>query len=99
MATSPLADGTAPRDGSGGRPDLIYRSIPRMALVNAQRFSRDLAILDGGRSVTFDDVAEGMLAVGQALLANGVAPGDRVAVWAPNSADWVTTALGILASG
>jgi len=70
-----------------------------MALVNAQRFSGDLAILDGDRALTFDDVAEGMLTVGQALLANGVVPGDPVAVWAPNSADWVTTALGILATG
>jgi len=91
MATFPVSD--------GARADLIYRSIPRMALVNAQRFSREPAILEGGGAFTFDEVAEGMLAVGQALVANGVAPGDRIAVWAPNSADWVTTALGILATG
>jgi acyl-CoA synthetase (AMP-forming)/AMP-acid ligase II len=40
-----------------------------------------------------------MLKVGSALIERGVQPGDRVAVWAPNSAAWVSAALGALSAG
>ena len=39
-----------------------------------------------------------MLAVARSLIASGVEPGDRVAIWAPNSAAWITAALGVLAA-
>ena len=81
------------------RADQMYHSIPRMALLNGERFDGDVAVLDGNTSLTFREVAERMTVVGQALLAEGVGPGDRVAVWAPNSAEWITIALGILGTG
>ncbi|HVM64973.1 MAG TPA: AMP-binding protein [Acidimicrobiales bacterium] len=81
------------------RADLDFRSIPRMALVNAERFGDELAVLDGGAALTFADVAAQMVSVARSLAASGVEPGDRVALWAPNSAEWVTAALGILATG
>src|SRR5213079_3791593 len=37
--------------------------------------------------------------VARALIAEGVAPGDRVAIWSPNTHHWVTGALGALAAG
>ncbi len=37
--------------------------------------------------------------VAAALMARRVAPGDRVALWAPNSARWVVAALGVMAAG
>lgn len=40
-----------------------------------------------------------MLASVRSVLAMGVRPGDRVALWAPNSARWVIAALGILGAG
>jgi len=70
-----------------------------MALMNADRFGDDVAILDGDQTLTFRDVADRLLVVGRALVARGVGPGDRVALWAPNSAAWITTALGVLAVG
>ena len=39
-----------------------------------------------------------MLGVAGSLIASGVQPGDRVAVWAPNSAAWISAALGALAA-
>ncbi|HZQ58139.1 MAG TPA: AMP-binding protein [Acidimicrobiales bacterium] len=81
------------------RADLEFRSIPRMALVNADRFGSQPAILDGATTLTFRDVATEMVRVARSLLASGVERGDRVALWAPNSAEWVTAALGILATG
>lgn len=76
-----------------------YRSIPRMALLNGERFAAEVAVIDSDTVLTFADVRSGMLAVGRALMAAGVGPGDRVALWAPNSAAWITTALGIHAAG
>jgi len=70
-----------------------------MALLNAERFATELAVLDGDTHLTFADVGEQMIATAKALIAGGVEPGDRVALWAPNSATWITTALGILATG
>jgi len=81
------------------RADAEYRSIPRMALINAERFSDDLAVIDGDVQLCFRDIGDGLIGVARSLLARGVEPGDRIALWAPNSATWITTALGILATG
>jgi acyl-CoA synthetase (AMP-forming)/AMP-acid ligase II len=81
------------------RADLEFRSIPRMALLNADRFGDEPAVIDGDTTLSFRDVGARMLAVGRSLLKKGIEPGDRVALWAPNSAGWITTALGILATG
>jgi acyl-CoA synthetase (AMP-forming)/AMP-acid ligase II len=69
-----------------------------MAQVSAERFGGE-AVVDGEARLTFEDVAAQMLRVGRALLASGVEPGDRVALWAPNSASWIPAALGIQATG
>ena len=76
-----------------------YPSIPAMALASAERFGDAIAVIDGEVELSFTDVAEEMLDVARGLAAIGVQPGDRVAVWAPNSARWIASALGVLASG
>ena len=40
-----------------------------------------------------------MSEVARALITDGIAPGDRVAVWCPNTAAWVLAALGALTAG
>ena len=40
-----------------------------------------------------------MTAVAAALIAEGVVPADRVAIWAPNTHHWVLAALGALSAG
>jgi acyl-CoA synthetase (AMP-forming)/AMP-acid ligase II len=49
--------------------------------------------------LTFSEVADQALTVTRALIAAGVDPGDRVGLWAPNSARWVLAALGVLGAG
>jgi HIP---CoA ligase len=70
-----------------------------MALHSAERFGAEPAIADGERALSFEEVAAGMLKVGRSLIARGVGPGDRVVLWAPNSARWVVAALGVLSTG
>ncbi|MBO0729386.1 MAG: AMP-binding protein [Acidimicrobiaceae bacterium] len=75
------------------------RNIPDIALRSAQQFGDRTAIVDGDICLTFTEVRDEMLKVACALTATGIQPGDRIGLWAPNSAVWITSALGILASG
>jgi acyl-CoA synthetase (AMP-forming)/AMP-acid ligase II len=81
------------------RADLRFRSIPEMVQINALRFGEREAIIEDGRRLTYRILAEEMVQAAQAMLSIGIAPGDRVAIWAPNSVQWVIAALGVLASG
>lgn len=76
-----------------------YTSIPAMALASAARFGSASAVVDGDTTMSFQEVGAEMLMVARAMIGLGVEPGDRVALWAPNSARWITSALGILATG
>jgi acyl-CoA synthetase (AMP-forming)/AMP-acid ligase II len=69
-----------------------------MARSSAERFGEADAVIDGERCLSFADVAREMRAFAASLIAAGVEPGDRVALWAPNSAAWITAALGIHAA-
>ena len=40
-----------------------------------------------------------MAAATRAIVANGIDRGDRVAIWAPNCAEWVVAALGVVGAG
>jgi acyl-CoA synthetase (AMP-forming)/AMP-acid ligase II len=81
------------------RADEKFGTIPAMALAGAERFGAATAVVDGDVRMSFVDVAETAKRVGRALISSGVQPGDRVAVWAPNSAVWIPTALGVHACG
>jgi acyl-CoA synthetase (AMP-forming)/AMP-acid ligase II len=57
------------------------------------------AVVDGGVRLTYADLALRAEEFARALIAAGVRPGEAVALWAPNSATWVISALGALAAG
>lgn len=57
------------------------------------------ALVDGDVRLTFAELDAAVTRFARAAVAHGLQAGDRVAVWAPNSADWVVTALGVLAAG
>ena len=74
-------------------------TIPQMVQRSAARFGTRDAIVDGDTRLSFVDVERSMMAVARGLIAAGVERGDRVAVWAPNSATWIAAGLGALAAG
>ena len=49
--------------------------------------------------LTFAQLQAVVRQVSQAALAMGVKPGDRVALWLPNTAEWVLAALGLVSVG
>ena len=64
----------------------------------AQPLPGPLAGPDASR-LSYRELGERVTAVAAALIAEGVAPGDRVAIWAPNTRHWVLAALGALSAG
>src|ERR1700759_5176599 len=81
------------------RYDEEFASIPDAVRAAARRFPDAEALVDGSERWSFAGLEAAMRASVRSVLAMGVRPGDRVALWAPNSARWIIAALGILASG
>jgi acyl-CoA synthetase (AMP-forming)/AMP-acid ligase II len=87
------------------RGDLQWETIPSLVEDAAARFGETEALVDGHGPdgtiirLTFDQLAEDVAAATRALIANGIERGDRVAIWAPNSAAWVVAALGAVGAG
>jgi acyl-CoA synthetase (AMP-forming)/AMP-acid ligase II len=74
-------------------------TIPSVLLEAVQRFGSDEALVDGAERVTFAQLAERADRAAKAFVAAGVAPGDRVAIWAPNSAAWIVASFGVYLAG
>lgn len=66
-----------------------------MALHDAARTYGDApALADGAVRLSWNQLLDAVQEVARALIARGVQPGDRVAMWAPNTHHWVLAALG-----
>ncbi len=110
MATAPAgvgamhySDGVS--DVTDPRGDLEWGTIPGLVQDAAARFGEAEALVDrngpGGTTTrwSFDRLAEEVATATRAVVAHGIEPGDRVAVWAPNCAEWVVSALGAVGAG
>ena len=75
------------------------RSIPALAQWAAARYGDAEAVVDGGTRLTFRELAALARRATRAAMAQGIRPGDRVAIWAPNSWEWIVAALGTLGAG
>jgi acyl-CoA synthetase (AMP-forming)/AMP-acid ligase II len=76
-----------------------WESIPAMLAAAEGRFAETDAVRDGDTTLSYEALAGAARTFGAALVATGVGPGDRVALWCPNCAEWVVAMLGILAAG
>jgi HIP---CoA ligase len=70
-----------------------------MVLSAADRFGDAEAIVDGPLRLTFTQVVERIRCAAGAFAELGVGEGERVAIWAPNSAEWIIAAFGLLTAG
>jgi acyl-CoA synthetase (AMP-forming)/AMP-acid ligase II len=86
----------APEDPRG---DLLWGSVPGLVAYAAGEFGDAEALVGDGQRLSFAELAAHCIDVTRAVMAAGVKPGDRVAMWAPNSVRWVLTALGALGAG
>ena len=57
------------------------------------------AVVDGDRRISFAELARLVRRAAAGCAAAGVTKGDRVAVWGPNSLEWMVAALGAVSAG
>ncbi|MGE0881029.1 MAG: FadD3 family acyl-CoA ligase [Acidimicrobiia bacterium] len=74
-------------------------TIPATAHAAVEQYGDAEALVDGERRWSFREVVDEAHRYARALIASGVQPGDRVAVWGHNHAEWVFTSTAIYLAG
>ncbi|WP_245620500.1 FadD3 family acyl-CoA ligase [Cryptosporangium arvum] len=74
-------------------------TIPAALRRAAERWPGETAIVENGAHTTWSELGDRATAIARALIGSGVRPGDRVGLWAPNSADWIAISMGVYAAG
>jgi acyl-CoA synthetase (AMP-forming)/AMP-acid ligase II len=75
------------------------QTIPAALRDTAERYPYAEALVDGDVRLTWRELHQAVRETAAALVATGVEPGDRVALWSPNTHHWVRLALGTLYVG
>jgi HIP---CoA ligase len=91
--------GGAPAGQEDPRADRVWGTIPRLVEDAAVRHGATEALVDGEVRLTYARLALEVDRHARGFLAVGVGVGERVAVWAPNCAEWMLAALGALRAG
>jgi acyl-CoA synthetase (AMP-forming)/AMP-acid ligase II len=79
--------------------DASVATIPA-ALASTVRDYHDVeAVVCGETRLTFAELAQRVRTAARAFMASGIAKGDRVALWAPNSERWLITSLAVVSTG
>ncbi|WP_435283317.1 FadD3 family acyl-CoA ligase [Streptomyces koelreuteriae] len=81
------------------RADTAWESVPDLVRSAAERYADVEAVVEGRTRITYAELGARVERAAAACLADGVRPGDRVAVWAPNTLDWIVAALGAVSAG
>jgi len=76
---------------------------PQTTPLVLDRMARDhvdhLALIDDGHSFTFGQLRAEVRSTAAAIVGLGVEPGDRVAIWSPNTWHWVVSCLAVHYAG
>ncbi|TNE85001.1 MAG: fatty acid--CoA ligase [Deltaproteobacteria bacterium] len=75
------------------------RTIPQALDRAAETWPDTVAIEDGEVRLTFAELRDQAHRAARALIARGIAPGDRVGIWAPNLWEWIVAGLGVHCAG
>ncbi|MBO2458682.1 FadD3 family acyl-CoA ligase [Actinomadura violacea] len=74
-------------------------TIPAVLARAAEAFPDAEAVVDGDVRVTFAQLRDRVREASAAFAGAGVEPGDRIAIWAPNSLGWIVSVLGAMGAG
>ena len=86
-------------EGDDPRADLRWGTIGAAARDAVARGGDREAIVDGDRRWTWRELGDAIDRARAAYLGAGIEVGDRVAIWAPNCAEWVVALLGLQSVG
>lgn len=81
--------------GAGAWPE----TIPHAAQAAAARWPDAPGLIVGDRQWTFPELWADARAAASAFLASGIGSGQRIAIWAPNTREWILAALGAQIAG
>ncbi|MDQ1027165.1 acyl-CoA synthetase (AMP-forming)/AMP-acid ligase II [Streptomyces umbrinus] len=81
------------------RGDMEWGTIPGLVRGAADRYADVEAVVEGRTRVSYAELGARVERAAAACVANGVNPGDRVAIWAPNTLDWIVSSLGAVSAG
>jgi acyl-CoA synthetase (AMP-forming)/AMP-acid ligase II len=81
------------------RGDQEWGTIPGLVRWAAQRFGDAEALVDDDVRLSWRELSDTVDDVAASVIASGLAPGERAAIWAPNVREWIFAALGVLAAG
>ncbi|WP_329300271.1 FadD3 family acyl-CoA ligase [Streptomyces sp. NBC_00659] len=81
------------------RGDLEWGGVPGLVRSAAARFADREAVVEGRTRVSYAELGARVERAAAACMASGVRVGDRVAIWAPNTLDWIVSALGAVSAG
>jgi acyl-CoA synthetase (AMP-forming)/AMP-acid ligase II len=76
-----------------------WETIPELVRSAGDRFGDAEAVVDGPLRLNFTELADRVRVAAGAFAAAGIDRGDRVAIWAPNSAEWIIAAFGLVTAG
>ena len=82
--------------------DPDHATIPELVAWACSSFADADAVLDsqdGGRTLSYSELGAAIDELAAALVASGRGPGDAIAVWAPNTWEWVVAALAAQRAG
>jgi len=91
--------GGAPLEDEDPRADLTWGTIPNLVTQGSGLHAANEVLVDGDFRLTYAELPEAVDAYARGFVAAGVDPGGRVAIWAPNCAEWMLAALGALRAG
>jgi HIP---CoA ligase len=91
--------GGAPAEQEDPRADRIWGTVPRLVEDAAQRHGSTEALVDGELRLSYAQLAPEVDRYARGFVAAGVGAGERAALWAPNCAEWMLAALGLLRAG
>jgi acyl-CoA synthetase (AMP-forming)/AMP-acid ligase II len=92
-------DGASATHANASASVATWPSIPALARDAGERFADSEAVVDGNRRLSFARLWAGAVIAARAFVAIGIEHGDRVAIWAPNSYEWVVALLGLQSAG
>ncbi|MFD8502746.1 FadD3 family acyl-CoA ligase [Streptomyces sp. NPDC059687] len=81
------------------RGDMEWGSIAGLVRSAADRHGDVEAVVEGRTRISYAELGARVDRAAAACIANGVGLGDRVAIWAPNTLDWIVSALGAVTAG
>ncbi|MFI2368380.1 FadD3 family acyl-CoA ligase [Streptomyces sp. NPDC018833] len=79
--------------------DVEWRTVPELVRAAAERYGQREAVVEGRSRIPYAELGERVERAAAACMAAGVTKGDRLAIWAPNTLDWIVSALGAVTAG